>query len=52
MKKFVISAVAAAILIGSAAPAFADYWYNGRLYCSYGWHYQYDVYGNLWSVCN
>ena len=52
MRKFVISALAAAVLLGTAAPAFADYWRNSILYCTYGWHYELDAYGNLFYVCN
>jgi hypothetical protein len=52
MRKIAIHALAAAVLIGLAAPAFADYWSGGRLYCTYGWHYEYDPYGNLFYVCN
>jgi hypothetical protein len=53
MTKFVIRALAVAVLMGTAAPAFADYYdYTGRLHCTFGWHYEYDAYGNPWYVCN
>jgi hypothetical protein len=51
MRKIAIRALAAAVLITSAAPAFADYWSRGHLYCTYGYHYYYDTYGNLWYEC-
>ncbi len=53
MRKFVIRALAAAVLIGSAAPAFADYYdIYGRLHCTFGWHYEWDAYGRTWYVCD
>jgi hypothetical protein len=53
MRKFLIHALAAAVLIGSAAPAFADYTdIYGRLHCDYGWHYERDYAGYWWYVCN
>jgi hypothetical protein len=49
MRRFAISALAAAVLMTSAAPAFAGYWSGGIYYCI--WGYYYDAYGNLWYGC-
>jgi hypothetical protein len=49
MRKLAIRALAAAVLISSAAPAFAGYWYNGVYYCTYGWYY--NAAGQVWYGC-
>jgi hypothetical protein len=50
MRKLAIRALAAAVLMTPAAPAFAGYWAGGTYYCV--WDYYHDALGNVFYACN
>jgi hypothetical protein len=50
MRKLAIRALAAAVLMTSAAPTFAGYLVGGTYYCV--WDYYHDALGSVFYACN